>query len=72
MSALLLEEMSFHFYERPRQSLVLLVAIALENLGYRQLTAWWRLQAIVQWASRRKARWGTMERTAAWQQGKKD
>jgi len=71
VSALLLEEMSFHFYERPRQSLALLGAIALENLGYRQLTAWWRLLAILQWASRRKARWGTMQRSAAWQ-GKKE
>jgi cellulose synthase/poly-beta-1,6-N-acetylglucosamine synthase-like glycosyltransferase len=71
VSALLLEEMSFHFYERPRQSLALLGAIALENLGYRQLTAWWRLLAILQWASRRKARWGNMQRSAAWQ-GKKE
>ncbi len=33
----------------------------LENLGYRQLTAWWRLQGL--WnALRRKKTWGTMTR----------
>jgi len=69
VSALLLEERSFHLYEQPRQLLVLLGAILLENLGYRQLTAWWRLQAVVLWLARRPGRWGAMQRTASWQAG---
>lgn len=69
VSALLLEELSLHLYERPRQLLVLLGAILLENLGYRQLTAWWRLQGVLLWLARRPGRWGTMQRTASWQAG---
>jgi cellulose synthase/poly-beta-1,6-N-acetylglucosamine synthase-like glycosyltransferase len=71
VSALLLEEMSFHLYERPRQSLTLLAAIVLENLGYRQLTTWWRLQAVFLWLARRPGRWGAMERSASWQADRK-
>jgi hypothetical protein len=69
-SAILLEEMSFHLYERPRQLGVLLAAMVVENFGYRQLTAWWRLQAILGWLSRRPGRWGTMRRSASWQAGR--
>lgn len=67
MSALLLEELSFHLYEKPGQIGALLAAMVLENLGYRQLTAWWRLQALVLWLARRPGRWGDMQRSGAWQ-----
>jgi cellulose synthase/poly-beta-1,6-N-acetylglucosamine synthase-like glycosyltransferase len=67
MSALLLEEISFHLYDKPRQMLVLLAAMLLENVGYRQLTAWWRFEAVVLWLLRRPGRWGEMRRTASWQ-----
>lgn len=66
-SALLLEEMSFHLYKRPRHLAALLGAMLFENLGYRQLTAWWRLKAILLWLGRRPSRWGRMTRTASWQ-----
>jgi len=69
VSALLLEELSFHLYEEPRQLFTLLGAILLENLGYRQLNAWWRLQATFLWLARRPGRWGAMQRTATWQSG---
>lgn len=65
-SALLLEELSFHAYERPAHLAILVAAMLLENLGYRQLTAWWRLTALLQWVSRRPGSWGRMERSAAW------
>jgi len=66
-SALLLEEMSFHLYRRPRHLAALLAAMVAENLGYRQLTAWWRLRALLRWLSRGKGSWGEMRRTASWQ-----
>lgn len=67
ITALLLEEMSFHLYVRPRQLAALLAAALIENLGYRQLSAWWRLKGLLIWASGRKSSWGTMTRSASWQ-----
>jgi cellulose synthase/poly-beta-1,6-N-acetylglucosamine synthase-like glycosyltransferase len=66
-SALLLEELSFHIYKRPRELALLACAAVLENLGYRQLVALWRLEGLVKWAFGAKARWGEMKRTAEWQ-----
>ncbi len=57
-NALLLEELSFHIYERPRQLTTLLAAILVENLGYRQLTAFWRVAGMVGWALGRPIAWG--------------
>jgi hypothetical protein len=67
MSALFLEEISLHMYKRP-QELAALIAVALiENFGYRQLTALWRVQGLWQSATGASARWGTMTRVANWQ-----
>ncbi len=66
-SALLLEEVSFHLYKRPRHLGALVLAMLFENLGYRQLTAWWRLCAIVKWLGGRPEQWGEMTRNASWQ-----
>jgi cellulose synthase/poly-beta-1,6-N-acetylglucosamine synthase-like glycosyltransferase len=66
-SALLLEEMSFHLYRQPRQLGALLLAMLLENVGYRQLTAWWRLRALVRWIAGGSVQWGDMTRSATWQ-----
>ncbi len=60
--ALLLEEIAFRTYPRPRQLFQLLAAMCAENLGYRQINAWWRLVGLWQWASRRKQVWGDMTR----------
>lgn len=65
-SALLLEEMSFHLYERPRHLGALVLALLVENLGYRQLTAVWRAGATVEWLVRMRRDWGDMKRTG-WQ-----
>lgn len=67
VAALLLEELSFHLYDRPRHFGVLLAAMVLENLGYRQLTALWRLRAVAGWALFRRGQWGEMKRSADWQ-----
>ena len=70
ISALMLEEMSFHLYQRRSQFAILLFMAVFENLGYRQLVMLWRLKGLVFWLIRVKAKWGTMTRSASWQQRK--
>jgi cellulose synthase/poly-beta-1,6-N-acetylglucosamine synthase-like glycosyltransferase len=70
ISALMLEEMSFHLYQRRSQFAVLLFMAVFENLGYRQLVMLWRLKGLVFWLIGVKAKWGTMTRSASWQQRK--
>jgi cellulose synthase/poly-beta-1,6-N-acetylglucosamine synthase-like glycosyltransferase len=65
-SALLLEEVSYRLYKRPRDLAALLGAMLIENLGYRQLTAVWRLRATLEWLVQRPRSWGAMQRTGAW------
>jgi cellulose synthase/poly-beta-1,6-N-acetylglucosamine synthase-like glycosyltransferase len=60
--ALAVEELSFHRYHRWRDLAAILAAALLENLGYRQLTAVWRLQGIWAVIRRRAPVWGTMTR----------
>ena len=67
VSALLLEELSFHIYPKPRQLFALLGIVVLENFGYRQLIAFYRLIGLWRWAIKSKASWGTMTRAATWQ-----
>jgi hypothetical protein len=64
VTSLLLDEISNHTYPRQRQIFVLLVAAVVENVGFRQLTACWRLVGLVQWLTGAKARWGVMTRSA--------
>lgn len=61
--ALLVEEASFHRYNRWRDLWVALVVSVQENVGYRQLTALWRMQGW--WAALlgKKQVWGAMTRT---------
>jgi hypothetical protein len=61
VAAVLLEELSFRRYLRLRDVLSLLAAALLENFGYRQLTAWWRLQGVIDYCRGRTA-WGVMVR----------
>jgi len=68
VSAILLEEISFHTYERPRHLAVLLGVVLVENLGYRQLNSAWRVWGLLQWLRGGKARWGEMKRQASWQE----
>ena len=58
---LLLEEFSYHRYNRVRDRLLLVSWALLENVGYRQLTVWWRLQGLWKFLRGRKD-WGAMER----------
>ena len=65
--ALLLEELSFHTYPKIRHIFVLFVVALVENLGYRQLNSFWRLQGLIRWLTGNKPGWGEMTRTARWQ-----
>ena len=62
IASLALEEFSFHRYRRWRDLALAVGCAFIENLGYRQLTAVWRLQGL--WAELKGARveWGTMSR----------
>ena len=68
VSALLLEEISFRVYSRPKQFLVLLFAVLIENLGYRQINAWWRIVGVARWMIGQEAKWGHMKRSSVWHQ----
>ena len=67
-TSLLLEELSFHTYPKARHLLALFAVSVLENLGYRQLNSWWRLQALWGWLRGERMQWGVMKRNASWQQ----
>ncbi|MCP9471420.1 MAG: glycosyltransferase family 2 protein [Nitrospira sp.] len=67
LCAILMEEMTFHVYQRPADFWKLFAVSVLENLGYRQLNAYWKLVGLMRWLRGKKAEWGNMVRTAAWQ-----
>ena len=56
-----LEELSFRRYPTLSDLLRLFALAALENFGYRQLSAWWRLRGTIS-ALRGAQGWGEMSR----------
>ena len=64
VTSVVVEEVAFRRYRRRRDILALLALAVVENLGYRQLTVWWRLEATVQAILGREAGWGTIQRRA--------
>ena len=58
---LILEDLSFHRYETFRDRALLFWWALLENLGYRQMTVYWRLRGLWKFIRGRKD-WGAMER----------
>ena len=66
VSGLLLEEVTFHTYDKPHQLALMLVIVIVENLGYRQINTWWRLLGLWKWATGAQGNWGTMTRKASW------
>jgi cellulose synthase/poly-beta-1,6-N-acetylglucosamine synthase-like glycosyltransferase len=62
LAALAVEEFSFHRYPRWRDLGIAVLAVVLENVGYRQLTCVWRIQGLWAHLLRRKAVWGVMTR----------
>jgi cellulose synthase/poly-beta-1,6-N-acetylglucosamine synthase-like glycosyltransferase len=61
VATLILEEMSYHRYERLRDRAILFGWVLLETVGYRQLTVWWRLRGLGKYLAGKKD-WGAMER----------
>ena len=66
-TALLLEEMTFHTYPKVKHLFVLFVIAVIENFGYRQLTTFWRFEALVRHVIKDEAKWGEMTRKTTWQ-----
>lgn len=60
-STLLLEEVSYRRYGKIRDRAMLMFWVALENLGYRQLTVYWRLKGLARFLLG-KTDWGATER----------
>jgi cellulose synthase/poly-beta-1,6-N-acetylglucosamine synthase-like glycosyltransferase len=58
---LILEDLSFHRYETFRDRALLFWWALMENLGYRQITVYWRLRGLWKFL-RGKKDWGVMER----------
>ncbi|MDH3271044.1 MAG: glycosyltransferase [Gemmatimonadota bacterium] len=61
LSAVALEELSFRRYPKMSDLLSLFALTVLENFGYRQLSAWWRLKGTIS-ALRGVEGWGHMTR----------
>ncbi len=62
ITGVLLEQVSFQMYPRFRQTLKLVLIAFLENLGYRQMAAWWRIVGLYRWMTQGEGAWGTMKR----------
>jgi len=71
VSAMLLEELSFRIYPKPSDVAKLCVAAVVENLGYRQLAALWRLQGLLRWLTGGRQQWGEMTRADTLRSGDK-
>lgn len=67
LSTLLMEEVSFQAYPRFRHLSILLLAALVENFGYRQLNALWRMEGLYRWAFGKQghAQWGAMRRSGS-------
>lgn len=66
VTAMLLEELTFHTYPRTKDILIMILAAFTENLGYRQVNAFWRFTGLVYWAiGYEESR--AMVRSASWQ-----
>ncbi len=61
-SALLMEESHFNLYPKPKDLLIMIGMVFIENLGYRQLNAWWRVVGTYRWLTRAPNTWGDMPR----------
>jgi cellulose synthase/poly-beta-1,6-N-acetylglucosamine synthase-like glycosyltransferase len=65
--SLLVEELSFKTYLRSRDVAWLFYLGIIENLGFRQVMAFWRLEGTYKWIRGSEFKWGEMTRVASWQ-----
>jgi hypothetical protein len=61
VATLLLDQASFLRYKKPGDLAWLLWWAVVENVGYRQLTVYWRLRGLVKYL-RGRSDWGAMTR----------
>jgi cellulose synthase/poly-beta-1,6-N-acetylglucosamine synthase-like glycosyltransferase len=66
VAGVLLEQLSFQMYPKVGQMFKLVLVAIAENLGYRQLNAWWRIVGLYRWATQKEGGWGTMKRKGNW------
>jgi hypothetical protein len=59
--AVLLDDIVFRRHTRVRDLALLVLVSIVENLGYRQITVWWRVRAFYEYW-RGYSGWGQMER----------
>ena len=64
--SLSLEEVSFRSSNNAAELLLLFIVAIIENLGYRQLNAIWRVIGIINWLTKTENKWGDMDREASW------
>lgn len=69
VSALFLEEISFHVYPRRKDVIILFLGAIFENFGYRQLNSFWKLIGLYRWMVGKKATWGVMTRKVSKEAG---
>ncbi|PWN05611.1 glycosyltransferase family 2 protein [Rhodohalobacter mucosus] len=62
--SILMEELTFRRYSGIRDVIILIVYAFVENLGFRQIHAWWRLRGLIDFFRGNKS-WGEMTRTGA-------
>src|SRR4051794_21683398 len=62
LAALVIEELTFRRYRGVRDLAIAVWAAVEENLGYRQLNAWWRAGGSLEAWRRTKHDWGDMQR----------
>ena len=60
--SVLMEELTFRRYDRMRDVAILILYAFLENLGYRQIHAWWRFKGLIDFFKGNKS-WGEMTRS---------
>ena len=69
--SLSLEEVSFRTSNNAPELLLLFIVAIIENLGYRQLNALWRVKGLYEWAFKSNHQWGEMQRHAGWSRSQK-
>ncbi|MGB5397090.1 MAG: glycosyltransferase [Gammaproteobacteria bacterium] len=67
--SLALEEVSFRTSNSATELFLLFLVAIIENLGYRQLNAIWRVSGMVNWLTKKENTWGEMVREARWNKG---
>jgi cellulose synthase/poly-beta-1,6-N-acetylglucosamine synthase-like glycosyltransferase len=68
--SVMMEELTFRRYDSLRDVMILILFAFLENLGFRQIHAWWRFRGLIDFFKGVKT-WGEMTRTGTFGSDKK-